>query len=628
MVENNKSIQVSVSLPNALFKHIEKNREESSRSDYIRQVLEESKEYNIEKKSNGIVYTPQNLAEYVSNKVLSYYFSIQRNIELLDNGKGYLNIIDPACGDGELLLSISNSNSFAKNFSKRLQLNLYGIDIDKKALNKANKRLSKFNKFIAINTNGLCPYQYKNKEGWEKIKAKLENESGFDIAIANPPWGADISDYSELLEDSNLALFKGQYDTSDLFIESALKNVRNGGFIAFIIPDSLFYQERGSLREYLLNNSKIHFIARFGEKIFKGINRACAVIICEKTKVSLNHKVDCFRLTVEQRNLILYGKTSFEEAEKKLSHMVNQFRFASNKNYLFNIDINSDLESTYNKILTQNNTLYDYLNGSRGVELSKKGNVIQCTECHRWLPCPNKVIVDCMHCKSSIIVSECNKEVIIHKQDKIYCKPLIVGEHVNRYSIRSDLWIDCTKKGINYKASTLYTDKKLVVRKTGIGVSASIDYSGRFTNQVVYIFKLKPTVKKNIPLELFLAFLNSRLAFFLISMSNGEIEWRSHPYITQKQVLDLPVPNLDSLNTSNIKRINSLTNKLKNCLQKDQVISNGLDAKLERLIADLYGLTNKNYESIYQAIEKSQELLTVKALKNIKVQDIFSPEAI
>ncbi|WP_417689385.1 N-6 DNA methylase [Pseudidiomarina sp.] len=623
MRKRSNNVQVSVNVSKKLLNSIESSRKGLSRSDYIRQVLEKSENYRTEKNANGVVYTPQNLADYVSHKVLSYFFATRKNNNRFNIRSKKLKVIDPACGDGELLLAISKASFPIRGFSKKVQLDLFGIDIDKKSLLQTQKRLPDYHSFTPIHTNGLCPFQTEHDIGWLNLKKKYSGGTGFDIAIANPPWGADVKGYYSLLVNSNFSLLARQFDTSDLFIESMLSNIVDGGFIAFIVPDSLFYQERESLRRFLLSKTKIHFIGRFGEKIFKDVNRACAVVICEKGEPNDKHKIDCFRLSVEYRNLILAGNTDFHSAESELSHKVEQSRFKNNKNSQFNIDINDDLETTYNKILSQTHSLGDYLDSARGVELSKKGNVVQCVHCKKWSPLPSKEVFKCSHCRSLVTTLECHKEIIIHKQESLRRRPLIVGEHISRYVLKTDLWIDTSKHGIKYKSDSLYRGSKLIVRKTGIGISASIDYFERMTNQVVYIFRLKNKERELLPLEFFLALINSRMAFFLIAMSNGEIEWKSHPYVTQKQILDFPIPSVKDIPHSVYDELISICQELRKFLKAGHLINNCLDARCEMLIAKIYGLNERDYQSIYTAIDKSQELLSVKALKNIKINDIF-----
>ena len=56
-------------------------------------------------------------------------------------------------------------------------------------------------------------------------------------------------------------------------------------------------------------------------------------------------------------------------------------------------------------------------------------------------------------------------------------RPYYVGESINRYYIARRLWIDTSKDGINYKDEDFYRGKRLLVRKTGIGIMATIDES-------------------------------------------------------------------------------------------------------------------------------------------------------
>jgi adenine-specific DNA-methyltransferase len=622
MTTNSDNVQISITVPKTLLDNIENNRKSVSRSTYIRDVLVDSEKKTSLRKVNGAVYTPKCLADYVADKALHYYFTNESN-RLLHKKKTF-SVIDPACGDGELLHALSNSSLLNDKIDISEYLDLFGIDIDEAAIDKIENRLTNYHQLKTEHDNGLCPNNSTNKDGWLKLNKKLGVNHGYDLVIANPPWGASITNYEKLVRASDFSQLSGQFDTSDLFIESALNIVRDGGIIAFIIPDSLFSQERDKLRELLLSTTKIHFIGRFGEKLFEDVNRACAVIICEKGKSKPSHNIDCFRLSVEYRNLILSGNATFKLAEERLSHKVEQNRFLNNKNYLFNIDIDSNLQKTFQTITSHSDNFAKYLTSTRGVELSKKGHIIKCSECNQWSPLPSKDVFLCPKCKETSLVIDCVKDVIIHKQQEKNSKKLVVGEHIQRYSILSDLWIETSKEGINYKDKSIYTGDKILVRKTGIGISASIDYNNFMTNQVVYIFKLH---NKTLPLELFSLILNSRMAFFFIAMSNGEIEWKSHPYVTQGQILNFPIPDFTDLSLQLQKKIATTSNKLKNNLISNKPLSKALDVQIECLVAEIYGLTKADYLSIYQAIEKSQELLPVKALKSIAVSDIFKDKA-
>ena len=81
---------------------------------------------------------------------------------------------------------------------------------------------------------------------------------------------------------------------------------------------------------------------------------------------------------------------------------------------------------------------------------------------------------------------------------------IYVGENVKRYGIEGGYYIKTAVPGINYKNLKMYTPPKLLIRKTGLGIYASIDYTGSMTSQTVYILKLKDR-EDNTPLEYYLA---------------------------------------------------------------------------------------------------------------------------
>lgn len=607
-----KNIKFTVAVPNSVFQTIEEKRGQTNRSNFVRSIIENSPEI-ASRKDNGSVYTPRHLADYIASK-LNYYL---QNSESFQTNNKHIKVLDPACGDGELLTSFKNQ------YSGELKLKLFGLDIDKDAISQAKKRFSKEEVVLFLNTNALCPFNKTHERGWKTVKTRFQVNKHFDCVIANPPWGAKTDSYKSLINESNFKLNTGQTDTSDLFIESTLKLVKSGGLIAFIIPDSLFYLERQPLRELLLKNTNLKFIGRFGEKIFKDVNRACAVIICEKTKSPSNVIVDCFRLPPEEKKLIMAGHMTFHEAESKFCHPVNQDRFLKNKNQSFNIDLNTGLENTFNKIVYSNHFLSNYLSSTRGIELSKKGKVYQCKNCKQWSPLPKKEISKCKSCNSENLILNSEVDIIIHTRKTKGRKSLLVGEHIKRYTLSPSLWIDIGRSGINYKSDEIYQDPKIVIRKTGIGISSSIDYTNSYTNQVVYIFSLSQS-SVDLPLEFYLALINSRIIFFYITMMNGENEWKSHPYITQTQVLNIPVPNLATLNNEQLETIHKLSLELKNYLSKGKELTSKLDAKLEKMIADIYILDEIDYKSIFSVIDNCQDLLPVQALKNISIDDIFT----
>lgn len=593
-----------------------------------------------EKAKNGIVYTPYNLAEYIAQKTVSYfikdYKARVKKADCKEVALDSVTLIDPACGEGALLETLwseLSNNLYKINYkgtasARMVPIRVYGIDIDKKAINTSKKRLSKFLRvkkndtldFITMNT--LVPFGKSDiSEGYRKVNKKFGIINGFDILIANPPWGADITDYQDKLNKTDFTTLSGQVDSYELFIELALKIVKTGGYFSFIIPDSILNHGKSRLRELLLKNSQIKFMSRMGEKLFHAINRGTVVLICKKEKPSALSKVDCFRLNKAQRKKILENKLTFFEAEKKNKHRIRQSRFLSNKDYLLNIDLKEQESEVLEKIKNTPGTLKDYLTSSRGIELSGTGKICKCPQCELWMPYPKTKSKKCPHCHEKFNLKKSEVKHIVTSKEIRGTVSLINGYDIKRYNCEPSKWLKTGMKGIKYKEPSAYAGKKIVIRKTGVGISASIDYTNSYTTQVVYMLKSKGSAHSKIPIEFILALLNSRVYYFYLTKNFGENEWRSYPYLIQKQILDLPIPETESKKQK--EYMVEISKLLVPHLRKNQGVPKEVDARTEFLISNMIGLTKKDYGTIYNAINQSEELAPVKALKNIKTEDIF-----
>ena len=205
-----------------------------------------------------------------------------------------------------------------------------------------------------------------------------------------------------------------------------------------------------------------------------------------------------------------------------------------------------------------------------------------------------------------------NYDLIASKKKIKGYKPFFSGEDIQRYRIIQTRWIDVRRDGINYKPLSQYVSPKILIRKTGVGLSASIDYTNSLTNQVVYIFRLKEEI--TIPLEFFLGVINSRAMYYYHVKKHGETEWRSHPYITQKQILDLPLPGATTLTIDKWQIVEAIAKLLRGYLKNNKPISVDADIQIERFVAKLFNLNKNDYLAIYQTLESVQDLLPVKEI--------------
>jgi hypothetical protein len=111
--------------------------------------------------------------------------------------------------------------------------------------------------------------------------------------------------------------------------------------------------------------------------------------------------------------------------------------------------------------------------------------------------------------------------------------------------------------------------------------------------------------------------------YYYIVKCHGETEWRSHPYLTQTQILDLPIPDLRRLPTAVRATLHVIGGSVQRFARSNVELPPRVDAKVEALVARLYGLSRRDYERIYETLDSVEALLPVRALKKVGVDDIF-----
>ena len=544
----------------------------------------------------GVGYTPRKLATFVSDLLID---------ELYDstiNNHCDINILDPACGEAILLEELSKRISQRSN-KKCL---CFGIDVDTKVINK-NKQLFDNSKYSFIKQNAILP---SNKITAHKYW--LRRIKNLSCVIANPPWSSEKIFTHDELDKAGYQFGVGQYDSYVLFIELCLKLVEKGALLAFIIPDSLFSGENKALRKHLLENTEIKVLARLGEKLFPNVNRATSVIILRNQKPNQNTKTKCYRLDTDSRKSFLDNALNLYDDFNNKNHIVLQKRFLENQNYVFDIDAREDEELLLNKLEKDSINWKKLFRFGRGVEISKSGAVVTCEHCKmsqgyskKQLEIGNK---KCQYCGKEISVSQENVFSIISTIDTPDFTPMYVGENLHRYKFDGIKYIKPNVKGINYKNEKQYHPPKILIRKTGLGIYACIDYKSTYTSQTIYSVNYLNN-QNSVPLEYYLGVLNSRLIYYYYLKKYGENEWKSHPYLTKDIIFSLPIK---SATNGNMDKIFQIAEKVK-LLQKkyDRII----DIQVEQMIMDLYGITKAEIAIITKSLNSLPDLSAINQMK-------------
>ena len=191
-------------------------------------------------KKTGATVTPSELANFLADKILQY-----------TNAKESV-ILDPACGEGALLVAISQKINGSFNYK------LSGYETNCEFLKAAKNNLSKIvsEKQYQIELQDFidfaAPCNYD-------LFSNSQNQEFADIIIANPPYvrtqilGAEKS--RQIAKTYNL---KGKIDLYFPFLIGMTNVLKKGGIMGVITSNRYLTTKSGSeIRKFLLENYDI-----------------------------------------------------------------------------------------------------------------------------------------------------------------------------------------------------------------------------------------------------------------------------------------------------------------------------------------------------------------------------------
>ena len=223
------------------------------KKNYIEEYTKESIDYlkntDIKKRKKlGQYFTPKTIRELLLSKLPK---------------KDNADILDPACGSGEFLLSCK------KYFKNPI---LYGFDIDKKLINISSK---------LVKNASIKNFDFLNID---------INKNKYDYIIGNPPY-FELK-LNEEIKKKYFDIIKGRVNIFSLFIKTGLDLLKDGGYLAYVVPPSMNNGAYFSkLREYIIKNSSLEYLHIIdGADNFHLANQKVMLIILKKTNSKKSSK--------------------------------------------------------------------------------------------------------------------------------------------------------------------------------------------------------------------------------------------------------------------------------------------------------------------------------------------------
>ncbi len=211
-----------------------------------------------EEKAGGATYTPKILSDFVAEEIIKGLDEVKL--------KGPLRVLDPAVGDGELLVSILEKLTAKCN----AKIDVFGFDNNEKAVNLASARLRQ--SFTGVNVHvklgdflefaGHYPDPGGNGDLFQ-----APSPEGFDIIIANPPYvRTQIMGAKQAQLLASRFRLSGRIDLYHAFLLGMGRVLKRGGIAGVIVSNRFMTTKSGcAVRSAILEQFSVRHIWDLGD---------------------------------------------------------------------------------------------------------------------------------------------------------------------------------------------------------------------------------------------------------------------------------------------------------------------------------------------------------------------------
>ena len=581
------------------------------------------------RKQDGVFYTPQYITKYIVentigrlcdekkkelNIVEEEYNSEQRRqlktkqrlLEQLHQYREWLlqlTILDPACGSGaflnaalqflmaehkrldEMEAKVAGSAIVFQDVENSiLENNLFGVDINEESVGiaqlalwlrtaKPHRKLNTLNQNIKCGNSLISDPAVAGDKAfdWQKEFPQVFEKGGFDVVIGNPPYVRiqgikSTQEQESRFYESNYKSAKGRYDLYILFIEQALKLIKETGVASYILPHNFMTGNLGAgIRELLFQNHCLEKIVHFGSYLVfeEALTYTCIIKMSQHNNIvryaSINPKDLNTNIVFESIDYSELGKEkwnitdlSSQNVLKKISSVNSHvYDFFSNVGrgivtgmddcFILSGEIDGDTFTGYSKGLKEEISIESAL-----VRPILKGDSV-----HAYEPLNPNMFVLYPH------IYKDGKTTVVSENDLENQYPLTYNYLLNfkdtlvakkiKYKTNPEYWYSLH----NSRDMSLFCDKKIITPYLANKCQMSIDFNGGlFTNDKCSVLKLKSQYE-SLYLQ-YLTILNSKLCWFFITKTSSEFAG-GYFVFSNLFVNPFPIPDLSLQENANVR---------------------------------------------------------------------------
>jgi TaqI-like C-terminal specificity domain/N-6 DNA Methylase len=394
-------------------------------------------------------------------------------------------------------------------------------------------------------------------------------KGGFDVVIANPPYGADIDDLLPILRPLYYEAIRNYADIYKMFMQLGLRKTNPDGIQVLITPNTFLAQPRYKDIRTVLLQFKISKIVNLGEEVFENVIVPTCLSFIERKPPS-----DAYLFADLSKESKFAGDLRAIGFRKILLQRV---KAANDLSFYFGRELRGN-EVTFADALEIKDAGIQYHRSGIGLQ-NKGGNDLY--------------------------------ERLFNSDRKAYkaTVPVWYGRLIDKWFIASqtDEFFNLDYKRIlksnesaSFSETTFDVSPKIIWRQTASCLRATIDRDRRWFRNTIQCAYVKETYKAKLDIHYLLGVINSRYiehAYHALVKEAGRV----FPQVKLTHVKKLPLAIPER---SNQKEIADLVKQILAAKQRNaEVDTSALEREIDELVYALYGLT-KAEKALVQAATK------------------------